>query len=211
MGNNFNIIFILIFTNLAMAQTITVNDTDFSKGKLGNIQKIKVKDIAKLHGHVCDGLIEGFIALELGLKQLYPDGIIDRTNTRIVSKSSPCLTDVAIYVTGGRIQYNTFYVDNSIEGLYVVQRIDNGKTISIKRKPSVKSAIIDEMGNKAIKGELTECELDELKQLEENYAKFLKKSKPEDLFVVTEITTFTWQPKTESYIKTDIINKNKAN
>lgn len=191
-----------------MAQTITVNDTDFSKGKLGNIQKINLKDVAKLHGHECDGLVEGFIALNFGLKQLYPKGIIDRTNTRIVSKSSPCLTDVAIYITGGRSQYNTFYVDNSIEGLYVVHKIDNGKTISIKRKPKVKPAIIDEMGNKAIHGELTECELAELKKLENDYAKFLKKSKPEDLFEVYEMTTFTWQPKTETYIKTDIINKN---
>ncbi|WP_445712966.1 hypothetical protein [Flavobacterium sp.] len=55
--------------NFSFSQTITVNDTDFSKGKLGNIQKIKVNDIAKLHGHVCDGLIEGFMALDFGLKQ----------------------------------------------------------------------------------------------------------------------------------------------
>lgn len=208
MGNNFLNILVFIATYTLMAQTITVNDTDFSKGKLGNIQKINLKDVAKLHGHECDGLVEGFIALNFGLKQLYPEGIIDRTSTRIVSKSSPCLTDVAIYITGGRSQYNTFYVDNSIEGLYVVQRMDNGKTISIKRKPNIKPAIIDEMGNKAIKGELTECELDELKKLEENFAKFLKKSKPKDLFEVNQISSFTWQPKIETYIKTDIINKN---
>lgn len=197
--------------NFSFSQTITVNDTDFSKGKLGNIQKIKVNDIAKLHGHVCDGLIEGFLALDFGLKQVYPDGITDRTNTRIVSKSSPCLTDVAIYITGGRLQYNTFYVDNNIDGLYIVQRMDTGKTISIKRKPNVKPAIIDELGNKAIKEELTECELEELKKLEKEYAKFLKKSKPEDVFEVTELTNFIWKPKTETYIKTDIINKNKKN
>ncbi|WP_445712967.1 FmdE family protein [Flavobacterium sp.] len=128
-----------------------------------------------------------------------------------MSKSSPCLTDVAIYITGGRVQYNTFYVDNTIEGLYIVQRMDTGKTISIKRKPNVKPTIIDELGNKAIKEELTECELEELKKLEKEYAKFLKKSKPEDVFEVTELTNFIWKPKTETYIKTDIINKNKKN
>ncbi len=200
----------VFFLNFSFSQTISVNDTDFSKGKLGNIQKIKVNDIAKLHGHVCDGLLEGFIALDFGLKQVYPDGIIDRTNTRIVSKSSPCLTDVAIYITGGRSQYNTFYVDNSIEGLYIVQRIDTDKTISIKRKPKVKPAIIDELGNKAIKQELTECELEELKKLEDKYSKFLKKSKPENLFEVSELSNFKWEPKTETFIKTDIINKNKT-
>jgi formylmethanofuran dehydrogenase subunit E len=194
-----------------LSQTIKVNDTDFSKGKLGNLQTIKLKDISKFHGHLCDGLVEGFIALELGLKQLYPNEIIDRTNTRIVSKSSPCLTDVAIYISGGRIQYNTFYVDNSIEGMYMVQRTDNLKTITIKRKPNVKPAIIDEMGDKAIKGELDECKLEELKKLENDYAKFLLKSNPEDLFSVSAITTFQWNPKSEMYLKTDILNKEKSN
>ncbi len=89
--------------------------------------------------------------------------------------------------------------------------MDTGKTISIKRKPNVKPTIIDELGNKAIKEELTECELEELKKLEKEYAKFLKKSKPEDVFEVTELTNFIWKPKTETYIKTDIINKNKKN
>jgi formylmethanofuran dehydrogenase subunit E len=211
MGNKLILFSFLLSVNLMLSQTIKVNDTDFSKGKLGNLRTIKLKDISKFHGHLCDGLAEGFIALELGLKQLYPDEIIDRTNTRIVSKSSPCLTDVAIYVSGGRVQYNTFYVDKSIEGMYVVQRIDNLKTISIKRKPNVKPAIIDEMGDKAIKGELDECKLEELKKLENDYAKFLLKSNPEDLFSVSTITTFLWNPKSEMYLKTDILNKEKSN
>ena len=208
MGNNLIKIIFLLAINFSFSQTITVNDTDFSKGKLGNIQKIKVEDIAKLHGHLCDGLVEGFLALDFGLKQLYPDSIIDRTNTRIVSKASPCLTDDAIYITGGRTQYNTFYVDNTIEGLYIVQRIDTGKTISIKRKPNVKPAIIDDLGNKAIRQELNDCELEKLKRHEVLYSKFLLKSNPEDLFQVTQLNHWQWQPKHETYIKTDVINKN---
>lgn len=192
-----------------LAQTITVNDTDFSKGKLGNIQTLGLNDLSKFHGHLCDGLVEGFIALKIGLKQLYPDGIVDRTNTRIVSKSSPCYTDVAIYLSGGRSQYNTFYVDNTIEGIYIVQRIDNLKTLSIKRKANVKPAIIDELGNKAIKGELSACELEKLKQLEVEYSTFLVNKNVDEIFSVDVLDDFEWQPKTETYIKTDIINKNK--
>jgi acetolactate decarboxylase len=210
MANNFFKIIFILSTSASFGQTITVNDTDFSKGKLGNIQKVKLNDVVKFHGHLCDGLIESFIALDLGLKQLYPNGILDRTNNRIVSKSSPCLSDMAIYVTGGRTQYNTFYVDNTIDGFYVVQRIDNLKAILIKRKPNVKPAIIDELGNKAINGELNECELEILKKLEDEYSKFLKKSKPKDLFEIVELSNFTWQPKIETYTKTDIINKNKS-
>ena len=70
--------------------------------------------------------------------------------------------------------------------------------------------VIDELGNKAIKGELNECELEELKKLEDEYSKFLLKSKPEDLFEVVVLSNFNWEPKSETFIKTDIINKNKS-
>jgi len=127
---------------LLSAQNQKVIDTDFSKGQLVNIQNIKYNDLVKFHGHSCDGLLEGMQALQLGLKVLYPNGVVDRTNTRVVSKASPCLTDAAIYLTGGRYQYNTFYVDNNIPGMYIIQRIDNGKTVVVSRNENVKPAII---------------------------------------------------------------------
>ena len=195
---------------MGISQTITVNDTDFSKGKLGHLQDISISDVAKFHGHSCDGLVEGFMALEYGLKVLYPDGIIDRTNTRVVSKSSPCLTDIAVYITGGRLQYNTFSVDDNIEGIYIVERLDTRQTIAVSRKPNVKPAIIVEMGNKAIAKTLSPCELKTLNTLENAYAKFLKNSQSKDLFEVKEIEDFNWQPKHKTYIKTDIINKNQS-
>jgi formylmethanofuran dehydrogenase subunit E len=190
------------------AQKQTVIDTDFSKGQLTNIQNIRYNDLVKFHGHSCDGLLEGMQALQLGLKALYPNGIVDRTNTRIVSKSSPCLTDAAIYLTGGRYQFNTFYVDNSISGMYIIQRIDNKKTVMVRRNAHVKPAIIDSLGNKAIAKTLTYAQLRELKKLEDEYPKKLKKSKPESNFTVTEIKGFEWKPSlNSSFVKTDIINK----
>lgn len=96
-----------------------VIDTDFSKGQLTNIQNVKYDDLVKFHGHSCDGLLGGMQALQVGLKVLYP--VIDRTNTRIISRSSPCLTDATIYLTGGRYQYNTFYVTDSIPGIYIIR------------------------------------------------------------------------------------------
>lgn len=186
-----------------------VNDTDFSKGRLGNIQNIDIQDLTKLHGHLCDGLVEGFLALKTGLNELYPDGIIDRTNTRIVSKPSPCLTDAAIYLTGGRYQFNTFYVSADIKGMFIVQRIDNGKTVLISRKPSVKPSIIDEMGNKAIQKSLSACDLDTLRSKEDQYTNFLLGTNPKDIFEVTELKDFQWKPKLKNtFVKTDILNKN---
>lgn len=194
---------------LLSAQNQKVIDTDFSKGQLINIQNIRYKDLVKFHGHSCDGLLEGMQALQLGLNVLYPNGVIDRTNTCVVSKSSPCLTDAAIYLTGGRYQYNTFYVDDNISGMYIIQRIDNGKAVIVSRNENVKPVIIDILGKKAIAKELSYNQLRELKKLEDEYAKKLRKSKPQLNFTVKELNDYVWQPRSNSYfIKTDIINKN---
>ncbi len=194
---------------LAETKKVSVIDTDFSKGRLGNIQQISLEDVQKLHGHLCDGLIEGYLALNLALESLYPNQAFDRTNTRIVSKSSPCLTDAAIYLSGGRYQFNTFYVENNMEGMYLVQRIDNQKTVLVKRKTGVKPAIIDQMGAKASIGELTACELDSLKNQEDAYSTKLLQSNPLELFELQEIKNFQWKsPLKKQFIKTDIVNKN---
>ena len=191
--------------------TIKVIDTDFSKGRLSLEHELSLTDLEKFHGHLCDGLVVGFLGINEGLKALYPNGIIDRTNTRIVSKSSPCLTDVAVYVTGGRYQFNSFYVDNSIKnGFYIIQRKDNGKTVKVNMNKGVKPAKISELGAKAVKGELAACDLDKLKKLENDFSKKLLTSNPKDNFTVTEITDFKWKPILKNdYLKTDILNKNK--
>lgn len=187
-----------------------VNDTDFSKGRLGNIQTIDLDDLVKFHGHLCDGLVVGHLALQRALQELYPEGIIDRTNTRIVSKASPCLTDVAMYMTGGRYPYHTFYVSNEIEGLFTVQRLDTGKTISVNMNKGIKPTEIDTLGAKAVKGELSACDLDALKDLEDDFLEKLLSTAPETNFTITNVTDFEWNPKLKNdYIKTDILNKDK--
>ncbi|NIK73595.1 acetolactate decarboxylase [Thermonema lapsum] len=184
-------------------------DTDFSKGRLKQKQTITIKDIEKFHGHLCDGLVVGALAMQEAMKELYPNQPIDRTNLRIVSKPSPCLTDVAIYLTGGRYQFNTFFADTAIEGLYIIQRIDNLKTVSVSLNSGVKPTAIDSLGNLAIQQKLSPCDLDYLRKLEDDFTQNLIQSDPTKLFTVKEIQHFKWNPKTKNdYLKTDIINKN---
>lgn len=186
-------------------------DTDFSKGRLKNEQIISVKDVAKLHGHLCDGLVLGFIGLREALFELFPDSVIDRTNVRIISKSSPCITDIAVYLTGGRYQFNTFYVNDTISYLYIVQRIDNGKTIGIKTVPGLVPPQIKEMGSLAVKGELDACGLDSLRNLEDEFILQLVHTNPEYLFIFSDITNFNWSsPLEKTFLKTDVLNKDKA-
>ncbi|MEQ9375334.1 MAG: acetolactate decarboxylase [Imperialibacter sp.] len=188
--------------------TLKVNDTDFSKGRLGNIQEVTLDDLVKFHGHLCDGLVVGFLGLKEALLQLYPDGTIDRTNLRIVSEPSPCLTDAAIYLTGGRYQFNTFYATVAIDGLYVVQRVDNGEAVQVNLNRGVKPVEIGQMGAKAVKGELTACQLDALKQLEDDFSEKRLSEHPKDNFTITNMSNFKWNPFLQNdFIKTDVINK----
>ena len=190
---------------------IKVLDTDFSKGRLTLEHEISLEDVEKFHGHLCDGLVVGFLGIKEGLAVLYPNGIVDRTNTRIVSKSSPCLTDVAVYVTGGRYQFGTFYVDNSIEeGFYIIQRKDNGKAVAVSLKKGVKPPEIDELGKKAVEGTLPACDLDKLKEMEDTFTEKLLSDTPSENFKVIEIDDFMWSPILKNdFVKTDILNKNK--
>lgn len=206
--------FLVLFANFLLAQnpSIKVLDTDFSKGRLQNVQSITLNDAVKLHGHLCDGLVVGFLGLKEGLYKLYPDSIIDRTNNRIVSKPSPCLTDIAIFMTGARYQYNTYYVSDSIRYQFIVQRMDNEKTFGIKLKPGLMPTSIDSLGKLATKGELDACGIDNLRKLESEFSNFLLSKKPQDLFIIEEVKNFQWKPVLKSnFLKTDIINKKLQN
>ena len=194
--------------DLSQAPEISVIDTDFSKGQLDKKQKIKLEDLVKFHGHLCDGLVVGHLGLNEALKKLYPKGETDRTNTRIISKSSPCLTDAAVYLTGGRYQFNTFYVDNSIDGLYQIQRIDSKKAVQINLKSGVKPNIIDSLGKLAVQKKLDFDELRHLKKIEDDFSKKLLNSDASEIFSVTRIDDMDWNPKIKhDYSKTDVLNK----
>jgi len=184
-------------------------DTDFSKGRLTYEQTITIDDLEKFHGHLCDGLVVGAIAVHQAMNELYPESPIDRTNLRVVSKPSPCLTDAAIYLTGGRYHFNTFYVDTAFEGLYIIQRVDNLKAVSVSLNAGVKPDVIDSLGNIAIQQKLSPCDLDHLRKLEDDFTAILLNANPDDIFTVKEVADFEWSPITKNnYLKTDILNKN---
>ena len=186
-----------------------VVDTDFSKGRLGNEQTVTFTDLEKLHGHWCDGLVVGAIGLGEALKELYPSAPIDRTDLRVTSRSSPCLTDVAIMLTGGRAQFGTFQVSDTIQGLYIVQRVSDGRTFSVKLRPGVKPAVIDSLGGLAVARTLSPCGIDSLRSTEASFGADLLTHDPRTTFVVKEQTAFQWpEPAFTTYTKTDILNKN---
>ena len=203
---------LLLFANFSFAQnpSLKVIDTDFSKGRLTNEQQITLSDVAKFHGHLCDGLVVGFLGLRQTIYLLFSDSMADRTNLRIVSKSSPCLTDIGIYLTGARYQFNTFYVSDSISYAFIFERIDTKKAYGVKLKPGIKPTQIDSLGNLATKGKLMACDLDVLHKMEDDFTEKLLAYNPKNIFIIDEILNFNWNPiLNNTFIKTDILNKQK--
>ncbi len=109
-----------------------VLDTESSHGRYSKEYKeIRFNDLVKFHGHACDGLYRGSYALLVALHDLFPDGIVDRTDLRAISRNSPCLGDAATYITGARVRFGTQDVRNRPGVWYIIQKISTGETVSV--------------------------------------------------------------------------------
>jgi formylmethanofuran dehydrogenase subunit E len=63
------------------ADPIVVRDTDSALGRYNQQTKeIGLKDLARIHGHLCDGLVIAFVEIKAVLLKLFPDGVVDRTD-----------------------------------------------------------------------------------------------------------------------------------
>jgi formylmethanofuran dehydrogenase subunit E len=119
-------------------QPIVVRDTDSALGRY-NLQtkEIGLKDIARIHGHMCDGLVIAFVEIKAVLSKVFPDGVVDRTDLQVVSKNGPCWADAAAFLTGARINFKTLRIDASIAGGFIIQRISTGEAYHVHLKAGV--------------------------------------------------------------------------
>jgi formylmethanofuran dehydrogenase subunit E len=119
-------------------QPVLVRDTQSALGRLSaSPKRISLSDLARMHGHLCDGLVISFVELKAVLLQLFPDGVVDRTDLRIVSKNGPCWMDAAAWLTGARINFQTLRVDAAVGDGFIVQKISTGETWEVRLKPGV--------------------------------------------------------------------------
>lgn len=117
---------------------ILVRDTDSALGRYSlKAKELGLKDLARVHGHMCDGLVIAFVEIKAALEKLFPDGVVDRTDLRAVSKNGPCWVDAAVMMTGARINFQTLRIDNSVGDGFIVQRISTGETWEVRLKPGV--------------------------------------------------------------------------
>lgn len=171
-----------------------VRDTVNKYGRYATLTKtITIKDLIKYHGHFCGGLVESAGALRVAFDLLFPEGIVDRTDLRIVSNNSACGGDVAAYLTGARLRFAFHYIDNSLtESEFIVGIVSSGKTVHAKLNPAVYPNEVKTQMRKIESGNFTPKDIDLFQELQWAYARRLVNKPLRDSFIVEEVRGIKW-------------------
>ncbi|MCL5441750.1 MAG: formylmethanofuran dehydrogenase subunit E family protein [Candidatus Thermoplasmatota archaeon] len=189
-----------------------VLDTESSHGRYSrNFKEIRFEDLVKFHGHACDGLYRGSYALSVALDALFPDGTVDRTDLRAVSRNSPCLGDAATYLTGARVRFGTQDVENTPGVWYIIQRISTGETVKVTEESGFFPSEISnmEVSLAALSGNQLSQGVDKLKATQDEWIKgVLLNTKPREHYHVKKID-YAWKEVqyNNKGVRTDIIFK----
>lgn len=120
----------------AALPTFAVLDTRSAQGRLDpRVKTVSVADLVLAHGHACDGLLRGVWAMRALADFVFGDAPIDRSDLLVVSKNSPCLGDVAAYLTGGRARFGTHRLDDSLGVGFQLQRLSTGEAWEVREEP----------------------------------------------------------------------------
>jgi formylmethanofuran dehydrogenase subunit E len=192
------------------APVFKVRDTESSLCPYAKQTKtITEKDLVKMHGHPCDGVVTAACALSLGLQELYPDGVIDRTDTGGICNNSPCYGDIVEYLTGGRIRFGTQKIDPSLGAEFILYRFSTHQAVKVALKPGVFPAEVSSLEAKIRKGDFSKADMRRCQELEWNYARSLMQRPLTESFTVTPLAHFVWQPDAYEHLgkRGDVINK----
>jgi formylmethanofuran dehydrogenase subunit E len=193
------------------APEFRVLDTESSLGPYANQTKtITLKDLVKMHGHACDGLVTASCALSLGLKALYPNGVIDRTDTGCITNNSPCFGDVAAYLTGGRIRFGTQKIDPSLGNEFLLVRFSTGQAVKVSLKSGLFPDEVTRLETKIRGGAFDSDDIRRCQRLQWEYARNLLSRPLKQSFGLESLPTFNWQPDVYEHLgkRGDIVNKN---
>jgi formylmethanofuran dehydrogenase subunit E len=171
-----------------------VRDTENKYGRYAQETKvITLKDLIKFHGHFCGGLVESAGALRAAFDRLFPAGIIDRTDLRIVSNNSACGADVASYLTGARVRFGSQTIDSKLtESEFYVQQVSTGRTVHVKLNPAVYPTEVKKQMKKIESGVFEPKDIDLFQELQWAYAKRILNRPLAESFTVSEVVDYRW-------------------
>ena len=201
--------------NAPNAKPVLVKDTDSAMGRYNLYpKKLSIKTLARAHGHLCDGLVLAFVELSYVLPKLFSDGIIDRTDIRIVAKNSPCLVDTSALMSGARINHKTLSLDNSLGGSFIVERLSTHKAyrVSLATTQFLKALKSKEEQIKQMRKhhqKVSAEDIDEVEALAFKAMDYMLHTNPKKLLKIEELKHFTYQFNLDDIgSRSDVINKN---
>lgn len=192
---------------------IQVLDTNSSLGRYSTyIKQIWLEDLAKIHGHLCDGLVISFVELNEVLKKLFPNRIVDRTDLRVVSKNGPCWVDASSMLTGARINFGTLSIDKSVGNGFIVQKISTGETYQVKLKDGVFPEDLAKLETK-IKSDakagkkVADADIEKLEALANKLSQKVLNTPVEELIEIKKLDNYKFKQNIEVGTRTDVLNK----
>lgn len=194
-------------------QPIRVLDTDSALGRYSlNTTEIGLKDLARMHGHLCDGLVIAYIQIKAVLNKLFPDGIVDRTDLQGVSKNGPCWVDALAFMTGARINFQTLRIENGIGDGYIIQKISTGEAYDVHLKPGIFPAEQAKLENKirslrAAGQTVTPEDIDNLDRMADALSRKLLNTAPAEILDIKPLAHYKFVPIDLFGGRGDVINK----
>ncbi len=200
-------------TTSTFSPTFSVRDTESSLGPYDALLKeLTLNDLVRMHGHACDGLVTAAAAFRVGLDELYPQGVIDRTDTGCLTNNSPCFGDVAAYLTGGRIRFGTQKIDPSMGSRFLIHRFSTQETVEVALRPGLFPEALRELETKVRGGHCTQQELLACQAAQWAFARGLLQRPLTESFTIRRLPEFVWTPDVYSQRgrRGDIINRDWA-
>lgn len=197
-------------------QPILVLDTDSALGRYSlNTKEIGLKDLARMHGHLCDGLVIAFVQIKAVLNKLFPEGAIDRTDLRAVSKNGPCWVDTVAFMTGARINFQTLRIDNTVGDGFIIQKISTGETYQVSLKsgvfPAKQAELEAHIRASRTEGKLvTATEINELERQSDQLSRKMLTTPPSALLDVRPLPNYRFVPMDLFGGRGDIVNKDMS-
>lgn len=197
---------------------LAVLDTDSALGRRNlRSKRVTLKDMARMHGHLCDGLVTAWVELTAALRELFPDAVVDRTEVRVVSKNAPCWADASAWMTGARINQGTLMLDNSVGDGFVVQRISTGQAIRVSLRQGVyptRLATLEQfIRARRARGEaVAPSEIDRFEREANEYSRTLLNTPPAQAVMLEHLTDYHFPDHSQNPLapRSDIIDRDAS-
>lgn len=195
------------------SRAILVLDTDSALGRYSVLPKaLGLKDLARAHGHLCDGLVTSFIQIKAALERLFPSGVVDRTDLRAVASNSPCRVDAVALMTGARINFQTLRLDHTVGDGFIIQKGSTGEAWAVHLKPGVfpEPLAALERRLRALRSEgdpVSAEEIDAVEEMADAFSQRLLNARAEEVLDLRRLDGYRFMANDLFGSRGDIVNK----